>query len=476
MKSNKFTSKYFIRLLMFALLVSACELIDPTDVVNPDITQEKLFEDATGGAQPLLTGLEYAFAEAIGKTVYFTEAVSDNYDNTSTYLSTVLDKPRDITPNDQYLGDDREIYFKLQTIRALADFGLSTVLPADDNSTDYDEARTLFFKGMAILMLCENFQAFPLAENGSMVRSETAIQNAISALESAYQLHPAEEHAINCKYALARAYRIAKDKAKAVQSCNEALGLDPAYVLYAEFDPINLFNEMTRFIVTRPQNDLQPLPRLDFLDPKFNDRAGGSPIPVLKAEEAYLILSEASLSNGDLSSAKNYLIEAIQLAGSRETSDFMDNDPRKNRPSNPGYKVKADAAAEEVEGLILERNGNTVTTHPVSFTSLTPDDINMLQSEEGIFRALYLIRQEIFFAEGRRMSDLGIRLPVMQRQFEANPNIHLGDYGTEIFVPNYIPETDEMDAYTVDDANGVVTIMHDMNKILAANRTTVSPF
>ena len=107
---------FWAMLASLLLLLSACELVDPTEVENPAITQEKLFEDATGGAAPLITGLEYAFAEAVLVTTYFTETVSDNYINTNTHLSTVIDEPRMITPNDQYLGDDREIYFRLQVV------------------------------------------------------------------------------------------------------------------------------------------------------------------------------------------------------------------------------------------------------------------------------------------------------------------------------------------------------------------------
>ncbi len=476
MKPDKLLCKLILLFFLFALLFSACELVDPTEVENPAITQEKLFEDATGGAAPLITGLEYAFAEAVNTTTYFTECVSDNYDNTSTFLSTLLDLPRSITPNDQYLGDDREIYFTLQTVRALADFGLSTVLPADNSSTDYDEAQTLFYKGMAILMLSENFLAFPLEENGSMVNAEDALNIAIDALNAAYDLHPSDDHAVNCKYALARAYRLAKDKAQAVQAANEALGMSANYVFYALFDPQNLLNDVTGFTVTRPQDDMQPLPRLDFLDPKYADPDGADPIPSLKAEEAYLILAEASLSDGDLNGAKGYMNDAIQLAGSRETAVENDDDPRDNRPNDASYSVKADASSQAVEGLIIARDGGEVTTHPVSFTSLVPSDIDAMTSETELYHALYLLRQEIFFSEGRRMSDLGIRLPVMQRQIEANPNVSLGDYGTEIFVPTYIPAGDEMDQFSIDEGNGVVTILHDMNKVIVQNISQVSPF
>jgi len=468
--------KALILIIMVMLLYSGCELLDPTEVSNPSITQDKLFKDATGGAAPLITGLKYAFAEAVDKTTYFTEVVSDNYINASTYLSTLLDYPRKITPNDQYLGDDREIYFKLQTLNALANFGLTTVLPKDAEATDEDKTTAYFYKGMAILMLCENFQTFPLEENGQMIRSEVAIKSAIDAFNTSYSLNPTGDNAINIKLALARAYRLDGNKTSSVQAANDALALSSDYVFYAEYDAINLTNSTTNYIVIRSAGDMQPLPRLDFLDPKYNSSSANDPIPVLKMEEAHLILAEAALSNGNLADAKASMINALNLVASRETGTFVDKDKRRNRPNNDALQVKADASSEAISGLIFARSGATIVTRPISGTSVTEEYINSLSSTDDLFRCLYLMRQEIFFTEGRRMSDLGIRLPVMGRQIEANPNINYGDYGTTVYVPNYIPQENEMDKFTIDEAAGVVTVLYDMNKILAQNKSSVSKF
>lgn len=456
------------------LLYSGCDLLDPTEVENPAITQEKLFQDATGGAKPLITGLEFAFADAVNRSTYFLEVVSDNYVNVSTYISTQLDNPRLISPNDQYLGDAREIYFKYQTLHALCEFGLNTVLPKDAEATDEDIAITKFYKGMAIMLLCENFQAFPLEENGQMIRSEVAIKIAIDAFNQSLALNSAGDHAINVKLALARAYRIDGNKAASVQAANDALAMSNDYVFYANYDPVNLPNRTTLFIVTRPQQDMQPLPRLDFLDPKYSAVDGSDPIPVLKTEEAYLILAEAALSNGSVNDAKTAMINAANLVASRQTRTITDSDKRRNRPNDNNFSVKADANSQAIAGLVFKREGATVTNYPVSGTSITEQQINALSTIDELFHTLFLMRQEIFFTEGRRMSDLGIRLPVMGRQIDANPNVQQGDYGTVVFVPNYIPQGNEMDQFTT--AGDVVTILHDMNKVLTQNKTSVSPF
>jgi len=462
--------------ILVFLTLTSCDLLDPTEVNNPAITEEKLFEDATGGADPLLTGLGYAFSDAVGRTAIFTEVVSDNYENTSTFISTQLDNPRAITPSDQYLGDSREIYFKLQTFHALADFGLNIVLPADAEATNSDIARTKFFKAMAIIMLCENFQAFPLEEDKGTVRSEDAILIAIESLTESFNLNQSGTHAIDAKLALARAYRINGEMANSMQAANDALALDPGYLFFAEYDAINLINRINVFSVRRNQQDIQPLPRLDFLDPKYATRDGSDPIAILKAEEAHLILAEASLSNGDLSGTKSHLNNLIDLVTSRTTVEFDDNDARSNRPNNSSYLVKADVNSEAIAGLIFARGGNTVTTYPVSATSVSKEVVDAISTVSEMYRVLYLMRQEIFFSEGRRMSDLGIRLPVMNRQIDANPTISEGDYGTSIYVPSFIPEGNGLDQFQVDETAGIITISYNMNKIISENINQISPF
>ena len=476
--------KFLTAVIVFVLLViPGCELVDVVKVDNPAITQEKLFADATGGAKPLITGLEYAFSDAIAHVLIYVENVSDNYVNTSTFLSSIIDKPREIFPGELDLDDPRDIYFKLQTLRALADFGLSTVLPKDAQATDEQKARTYFFRGMAILLLCENFQAFPLAENGPMIKSEDAIKKAIEDFKESAKLTPDGDNGVQVAYVLARAYRVAKDKANAVASANAALAMSSNYVFSAIYDPLNdpsrVYNNqnlLNYFTVTRPQNDMQPLPSLDFLDPKYPSANSDDPVAVLKAEEMYLILAEAAVVDNNLTEAKAKMISAINLAVSRTTVTFKDNDSRRNRPNADDYKVKTDASAAEVSGLVFKRSGSTVTCHPVSFTHLKETDIQSLATKADMFKALYLLRQEIFFSEGRRMSDLGIRLPVMQRQIDASPSIVDGEYGTSVYVPDYIPQGKDMDLFTMDATAKVVTLKYDMNKILSQNMNLVSPF
>ena len=89
--------------------------------------------------------------------------------------------------------------------------------------------------------------------------------------------------------------------------------------------------------------------------------------------------------------------------------------------------------------------------------------------------------------EGRRLADLGIKLPMMRREIDLNPNITEGGPGTVVVVPAYIPQTPRyaMDIYSpveIYDGAGPdaellvseVTMHMDMNRVLVRN--DASPF
>jgi hypothetical protein len=90
---------------------------------------------------------------------------------------------------------------------------------------------------------------------------------------------------------------------------------------------------------------------------------------------------------------------------------------------------------------------------------------------------LFLLRQHIFFCEGRRIEDLAIKLPMPRRQVDTNPTLlAAGGNGPDAksIVPDFIPPDDEMDQFTA--TATTVTLRHDMNRIIARNIKAVSPF
>ena len=266
------------------------------------------------------------------------------------------------------------------------------------------------------------------------------------------------------------------------------LAADAEYAFGVEYDPTTITNGPFVFLYERTIKEMQPLPRLDFLDPKYTSR--DAPIYMSKAEEMHLILAEVEFSQGNWANGREQIALAIEVSNARPFESFDDNDPRLNddmteRPHTASILVRADDSSPYRAGLVLSRPG-IVSTPTVSSTSLDADSIRAIAvgETESLLHALFLARQEMMMLEGRRMTDLGIRLPLSQEEINTNPNISEGDTGTVPFVPTIIPAQTEMDQFspgTLYDEDGVlmapaeITCLWDMNRVLAENWTTFGP-
>lgn len=470
--------KNLLWLGLFGLLLwlfVGCSLIDPTDVNNPQTTREDV-RGARDTATPFLAGVQQRFSNAMEQIAYFTDVVSDNYDNVATFISPLADIPTQVAPNDLTLNGVTGVYFETQELRALTEFAISAVVPSDASATPQQKAEFYFYTGMAFLLLAENFAAVPIKPDGPPVDWKNLLPTAIANFDQGLATNTSGDLNARFHLAKARAFRLSGNAAQAAAEADLAIAAGPAnYVFTARFDPANDTNTSNSFAVARALNDIQPLPRLDFLDPKYI--ATDTPIPVLKMEEAHLIKAEVALAANDLAGCKTNLINAINLANSRARTSFVDRDPRVD--TNPKHNsrpqsgtVQASPTAPAVAALILRRAGATVQVPTISGTSLDATAVNVLTTPVEILRTLYLARQEIFFFEGRRMSDLGIRLPMMLREIETNKGVTAGGPGTVSVVPNYIPSGDGLDDFTVSGNNTIITT--DMNQVIADRR--VSPF
>ena len=495
MKPYTVKSKIFITFLVVLtfVILPGCDLVDASKVTNPSITDDNLRENATGGTAAVVSGVRRQLAVVVGIQSLVGDLASDNLDNRTSFYDNTLNFPRIITPT-SFTYD--ACYLGMLTLNALADFGLSVVVPIDKNATNDQIAEIHFYKGMALLLLGENYSKFPVVENGPPVTSNEAIGIAVTEFNAALPLiGPAsaatQAMRANCYLGLARAYRMLGNKAAAQTAATSALGVAASgtftggatYVFNAAEDAANgPTSTLLAALVTRASNDIQPNPRLDFLDPKLT--VNTLPMPVMKAEEAHLILAEVALANGDLPGARTSMTNAVTLALSRAKTSFKDNDTRTDRPNNSAMTVFTDDnhTYPAIPGLIIARSGATINVPTISGTSQTAASIASLASLSSgsgpntqrfeHIRILYLLRQEIFFGEGRRMSDLGVRLPVPKRQLDGNANI-AGSGGDVVVVPSYIPPSAEWRAFSV--SGTVVTIKWDLNKEIAKNSNTVSP-
>ena len=476
-------------LAVLTLLIAGCDFLDPTDVENPRTTDD----DLAAAEQPvsaLLPGIRAQFTRALGSTVVTSAVATDDYSINGTGLGgNDMDFPGLINPNTAVInstGASFGSYWNLQELSALTNFVIDDIAPGDESATNTLLAEAHYYRGMGRLMQAENFSAIPTEVGGEPVPASALYTLSLDDLQASLDLDSSGAFALPAEAALARLYRGQGDAGAAASFAQSVLDQDPNFLFSQDYDADNLVNPAHLFIITRALKELQPLPRLDFLDPKYTSRSAS--IAVAKAEEMHLILAEAALDAGNTGSAQDHLKDARTIALERATAEIDDNDQRLDNDLNPRPRsaeitIAFEPGGDFVEGLVLNRPG-VVETPTVSSTSVTEDQIDDAATEIELARLLYLMRQEVLFLEGRRLHDLGMRLPIMLREIEQNPSISPGDLGTETVIPAYIPPSNELDLYTPVDiyaSNDVdaaleeteIAILHDMNRILAEDRGLV---
>ncbi len=463
-------------------LVTGCDAFKPTDVVNPNVTDAQ-FLGTPGAGAAWLRGAQREYLVTLNAVVLNSEIASDNYFNNYTTNNQKFDTP-DIT----YLDPEvTSIQNSIARLRNVATFGLDTVFPRDSLVTANDRAESRFLRGMANLFAGETFVGLPATTNGAVVTWQELLQASITDFTQARTLSTDAAARNSYTLALARAYYRLGNKASAVTEATALLAANPTFIRNATFDAVNGPVNAMQTVLTAAVNNLQPLPRLDFLDPKFPNRGATvqSPIAVFKAEEAHLILAEALLSDNNVAGAKDRLRSLLTLVRSRAT-EVVDN--RVQLRGRAGGKVVYPNASDVRvafsptdtlrAGLVLTRTAGNITVPTVSGTSVTPERIDAITTVDDGLYVVYLMRQEIFLAEGRRMADLGIRFPVARTEVLANPNTSDGAPYVQAQVPSFIPNGFGMDAFTYNQAAKTAVIAYDMNRVLVQNKasTAVLPF
>ena len=478
----------YVALVLLLLSQSAgCDLLDPTGVENPGVLES----DFVSFDEPVaawLRGMNRDLAIALDEIIVPAEIASDNYTNTQTFFNQFMDR----LEFDYKDIDIEQALRELAQLREEAEFGLNQAIHVDPDVTPEQVAELYFYRGLTLLMTGEYFHLAPSDSAGRPLPAAEQIQLAVSALRQAIETTTDEQHRVGYHIVLARAYRMLGDRANARQHAEEAIAADPDYLRFAGYDNQNgPQSDIQDALYDRATfDDLQPLPRLDFLDPKFF--RGAKPFPsddddsdvaFIKGEEAYLILAEVQLAEGDLTQAQETLRHLLALVAERPRTNLADVDEGRtqtrpgSRPNDPAWEVAFSPEDAFQTGLVVSRE-ERVAFPVVSGTHLTEADVDGLENEEEALEMLYLLRQEIFIAEGRRMIDLGLKWPVSEREVMSNPNINAGDPSTEGVVPDFLPPGAEIDAFTLDADQKQATMLHNLNRILAQNRTSgfVLPF
>ena len=477
-----------VYILTVISLLIGCELFDPTDVDNPNVSEDKFLSDIPKISTSWVNGLERQLALTLNQTVVLGEILSDNYFNNRTLSSKVFDIP-EITFQDV---DVLSMQSAIHRLRFMAQYGLEQVAPNDESTSDLQLAQMHFYLGLAYLMGGEYFTNLPITDGGEMKSPAELFQLSIDEFNNTTQLASTSDLAWDARLGQLRAYYRLGDAQNSLNLADEVIAGNPDYVRFVSYEE-NTRNDMQFFLFDSEANELAPLPRLDFLDPKyyFIDQAENEqkPIALLKGEEAYLIKAEIELAGNGLAQAKTTLTGLLNdVIARRPAATFTDPDNRNggtnvsvgidNYPLSDSYAIKFEDNSDPVNGLVLNREGSQVTVPTVSGTHITAADITAATNADELLELVYLMRQEIFMAEGRRVVDLGIKLPVAQNEFDGNGLVD--DTHIEPQVPDFITSLGAyaLDDFENDEDNQVVTINVNLNRILVANKSSelVLPF
>lgn len=461
-------------------ILSSCDQFNPTQVTNPNLT-DRAFLNTPDAARTWLRGVERQYLLTLNNLISNSEIASDNYRNNYTTNNKFLDIP-EISYHDP---DIASMQVAVARLREAADFGLEQAMPADPTATAREEALFLYYRAMSSIFAGEYFIGLPADARGEVALPATHLNSAVADLTRARSL-VSDAALINAyNLAIARANYALGNRDAAVAAAEALLAASPAFVHWATYDGINGPNNGMQGLLTSSVNNLQPLPRLDFLDPKYPFRGAqvASPLAVLKAEEAHLILAEAALSTGDVGGAKSRLLDLLVLVGQRPVEVVDSRLQVRGRaggnviyPNHADYRVAFRPGAPFREGLVLTRQPDFVPVPTVSGTSVNAAQIAAAQTHDEVLYLLYLMRQEIFLGEGRRMFDLGLRYPVVFTEVQTNPNVVDGEWYTVAQIPSFIPGDLGMDSFDLNEAARTVVIHYDMNRVLVDNRTSPEIF
>ncbi len=463
--------------ILVIVLLTSCELISPGDVVNPNVTQDK-YLNTYKSMKSWRLGLEREMAITTGVFVELTEIISDNYFNNYTLSSKVFDFP----VLDYQDVDVTRMQRLCAKLRESAIFGIDQIESADESTTNEDRYWLYLIKGYSYLLAGENFTGLPLVAGGEVKDWKENLKSAITDFSKALTYATDSKDVAVAKILITRAYYRLGDKTNAVKFANESLSQHNDIVKGVTFDGTNGLNNPAQTYIYGFA--FQPLPRLDFLDPKYFQLYSTEQRSIIfaKSEESYLVLAEAMIVDNRLDEARSILKSLHNLVKNRPLATVNDQIEKRGAgytvryPDNSLYSVAASPGEEFKAGLILDRKApNFVQIPYISGTSVSIEQINAASSVDSLLELLYLMRQEIFFAEGRRVADLGIRLPVAYAEYTTNKS---AEPFINAQIPSFIPRNQEMDSFILDATNLKVTIKHNMNKVIVQNKNSkyVVPF
>lgn len=398
---------YNICLGLWACIVfSACELLSPSEVENPNVVESD-FANSPDAMNTWVNGTNARFAVALAKFSEFTGLLSDDLYNNSSRSSKGYDV-LDIRYTD---GEVTNLSTHIGRLLQMSDYGLQTLAQKDEKTTSDQLFNLHYIRIYACLLGAENFVALPTEARGEVLDRNAMAKCALAEVDAAQASASNNEQKALLALLQARAYRLLGDLEHAVSSAQKSLSLAGQMVYQVQFDGLNGFANSLQELIASDLFTI--LPRLQEQKAKFPmDAYWNQPIAFAKSEEAWLIQAEAYIAGNDYVAARSAFASLLDLIGTRNAT--------------------------------------------ISATSVLPSDIEAAQSKVQMLELLYLLRQEVFFGEGRRSSDLGIRLPLSEVEYNDHNNLPT-EY-TQPVIPAFLLEIrNEIDKH------------EDINHLLVAN-------
>lgn len=461
------------------VMFSSCDLLQNDGTVNPNVDEEA-FLNSPNAMQSWVNGTEKSFALAIGEYCQLMEILSDNYHNNYSRSSNVFDIPQLLnTDNDV---EDLQRYVGL--LRESAAYAFNVVVKHDSKFTREQQFKMHYIKAYAYILAGEHFTGLPVEKGGQVKTWRENLELALNSLDNAMQLAESNKDKAFIHTLIARVHYRLGNKDQATQHATAALEASSDMVKQVQFDGDNNVSNIAQEAIWG--NWFQPLPRLDFLDPKYFMTTSNEqrPITIAKSEEDYLILAEAQLANGNLQDAATQLHKLLKLVKARPVKENLDdkldnrfNGGTRRYPNSADYMVAASKDDPFRPNLVQERVKTTFVRVPyISGTSVDDAMIDQCKTVDEMLELVYLMRQEIFFAEGRRVADLGIRLPLCEEESVAH--LQASKEFTQALIPEFIPLNRGMDDFDMDEQNKRVTIRYNMNRVIVQNKFSpfVAPF
>ena len=187
--------------LVGALGIAGCDFLDPTEVDNPNLTEESFLESANS-LSAWLPGVERQMSITLNEVITIAMLVSDNYFNNRTISCKVCDI-LNLQPTDPDIALFQQNLFAL---RNGADFGLTELVPIDEDATPDQIAELYFYRGMGHLMMGEYLVAAPAGPRTEAFEPDAHYNLAIADFQEAAGRTSDADRRIGYQLAQARAY------------------------------------------------------------------------------------------------------------------------------------------------------------------------------------------------------------------------------------------------------------------------------